>query len=122
MVEEQDTPWFTVEWMDQLASMPPQLRRPISYGDLATLMTMFQSVEDIRTHLAAVAAGDRSFIPSGLPTEIAGAVSKIAEINEWALLNVAADPEAELPTGREASDVLQRAWDPEQGTFQFWDR
>ena len=48
-------------------------------------MTMFPTVEDIQGHLEAVAAGERTFIPSGLPADLMENVSKIAEVNRWAL-------------------------------------
>ena len=61
-------------------------------------------------------------VPSDLPPAVAEALAQVAELNEWAILSVASDPAALLPTGRLASDMLRRAWDPTEGTFNFRDR
>jgi hypothetical protein len=80
-------------------------------------MAMFPT--DIRTHIDEVARGNRSLIPLDLPTDLAAAVGKTAEINEWAILHVANDPTAELPSGPAASELLRNAWNPTEATFEF---
>jgi hypothetical protein len=57
-----------------------------------------------------------------LPAAVVDAVRQLAELNEWAILSVASDPDALLPTGRVPSDLLRGAWDPNEGTFSFGDR
>jgi hypothetical protein len=119
--DESDPTWFSVEWMHELQRLSTA-SGPITYGDLAKLMAMFPEVEDIQRHISEVAAGTRMLLPSDLPPAVAEALAQVAELNEWAILSVASDPAALLPTGRLASDMLRRAWDPTEGTFNFRDR
>jgi hypothetical protein len=116
--DESDPTWFSVEWMQELRPLSTAYG-PITYGDLAKLMAMFPEVEDIQRHVGDVVAGTRTPIPTDLPPAIAEALAQVAALNEWAILSVASDPAALLPTGRLASDVLRRAWDPTEGTFNF---
>jgi hypothetical protein len=118
--DESDLTWFSVEWMQELRPLSTAYG-PITYGDLAKLMAMFPEVEDIQRHVSEVAAGTRTPLPSDLPPAVAEALAQEAELNEWAILSVASDPAALLPTGRLASDMLRRAWDPTEGTFNFRD-
>lgn len=120
MEGESDPTWFSVEWMQALHPLSTAYG-PITSGDLAKLMAMFPEVEDIQRHVGDVVAGTRTPIPSDLPPAVAEAPAQVAELNEWAILSVASDPAALLPTGRLASDVLRRAWDPTEGTFNFRD-
>ena len=121
MEDESDPTWFSVEWMQELQPLSTA-SGPITYGDLAKLMAMFPEVVDIQRHVGGVVAGTRKPIPTDLPPAVAEALAQVAELNEWAILSVASDPAALLPTGRLASDVLRRAWDPTEGTFNFRDQ
>jgi hypothetical protein len=116
---ESNPTWFIVEWMQELRPLSTAASGPITYGDLAKLMAMFPEVEDIKRHVGEVAAGTRTLLPSDLPPAVAEALAQVAELNEWAILSVASDPAALLPTGLLASDALRRAWDPTEGTFDF---
>lgn len=120
MEGESDPTWFSVEWMQELRHLSTAYG-PITHGDLARLMAMFPEVEDIQRHVGDVVAGTHAPIPSDLPPAVAEALAQVAELNEWAILSVATDPAGLLPTGRLASDVLRRAWDATEGTFNFRD-
>lgn len=121
MHDESGPTWFSVEWMHELAPLSRAVG-PITYGDLAKLMAMFPEVPDIHRHVSRVAAGALPPLPTDLPAAVVDAVRQLAELNEWAILSVASDPDALLPTGRVPSDLLRGAWDPNEGTFSFGDR
>src|SRR4051794_13010009 len=115
----EETPWFTVEWMRELTRH--QSRFEIGYGDLAELMKQYQPVAASPGHIAGLAGAMPSdadvFVSQPGPRDVERAVNQFAELNDWAILS--AVDGAFLPTGTEATRLVQEAFDPSTGTFTF---
>lgn len=116
---DDETPWFTVEWLSELTRLVPHYE--IGYAEVAELMAKYQQVNDIRVHMAVIAGtlprDADVFMSRPTPPEVAEAIRQIAELNEWALLSAVEG--AELPSGPAASRLVRDAFDRTTATFTF---
>ncbi len=121
LVPDDESPWFTSGWLRELTRYGERFE--IGYSELAELMAKYQTVEAIRAHMARLSGVDLAaydpFVGREVPADVAKAVLALAELNEWAILNVASDQEKMLPSGEAASELLRTSFDPEARTFTF---